>query len=72
MTFSRVIMCVSGVLFLVVGLAFLIDPVRWAASVEISIPTPLAKTDFRALYGGLDFGNGLCALCCCLVFCLRC
>ena len=58
MTFARLVLIGSGILFVMVGLAFLIDPVGWAEKVEISVASSVAKTDIRALYGGMDFGIG--------------
>jgi len=52
--------------FLIIGGGFLVVPVEWAAVAEIVLPTPMARTDLRATYGGFNVGMGiflaLCAL----------
>lgn len=49
----------GAVIFAVIGLGFLFLPVKWAAVVEIPLPTPTARTDLRATYGGFDLAFGL-------------
>src|SRR5262245_13922888 len=49
----------GALVFLVIGVGFLLAPVRWGAMVEISLPTAMARTDFRATYGGFDFAIGV-------------
>ena len=46
----------GALVFAIVGLGFLVIPVRWGALVEILLPTPMARTDFRATYGGFNLG----------------
>ncbi len=38
-----------------IGLIFLVDPVYWGSTVDISLPTPTAIIDLRATYGGCMF-----------------
>jgi hypothetical protein len=66
MTLARAALLFGAVVFAGIGLGFLIVPVQWAALVEISLPTAMARTDLRATYGGFDLAVGvflgLCAL----------
>lgn len=59
MRFARVLLLLSALVFVVVGIGFLIVPARWAAITEISLPTAMARTDLRATYGGLDLAVGV-------------
>lgn len=49
----------GAVVFVGIGLGFLIVPVQWASLVEIALPTATARTDFRATYGGFDLAMGV-------------
>lgn len=66
MTLARGALLLGALILAGIGLGFLIMPVQWAAIIEISLPTAMARTDLRATYGGFDlaFGVflGLCAL----------
>lgn len=66
MKLAKWALLLGAVAFAVIGLGFLIVPVQWAALVEIALPTPMARTDLRATYGGFDLTTGvflaLCAL----------
>lgn len=46
------------------GLAFAIAPVAMATLVELEVPTATARTDVRAVYGGLELGLGAFLLWC--------
>ena len=59
MTLARLILWFDALLFGVIGALFLAAPVRWARVVEISVPTPMARTDLRATYGGFDLALGV-------------
>ena len=59
MKLARFILITSALVFLAVGVGFLVIPVEWASLTEISLPTPMSRTDLRATYGGLDFGIGV-------------
>lgn len=50
---------VGALVFAAVGLGFLVIPVRWGALTDIVLPTPMARTDFRATYGGFNLGVGV-------------
>ena len=58
MGFARAVLGVSGLLFAAIGMVFLVDPLPWAAKVDLVMPTSTAVTDIRAVYGGLDLGLG--------------
>jgi hypothetical protein len=66
MTLARGALLFAALVFVGIGLGFLIVPVQWAAIVEIPLPTAMARTDLRATYGGFDLAVGvflgLCAL----------
>ena len=66
MTLAKVGLAFTAVVFIGIGLGFLVVPVQWASVVDISLPTAMARTDFRATYGGFDLAIGvflgLCAL----------
>ena len=59
MKFARVLLLLGAVVFVIVGIGFLIFPAEWAAVTEISLPTAMARTDLRATYGGLDLAVGV-------------
>jgi hypothetical protein len=59
MKFARVLLLLSAVVFVIVGIGFLIVPGEWAGITEISLPTAMARTDLRATYGGLDLAVGI-------------
>lgn len=59
MRLAKAELVIAAVVFLTFGFGFLIAPVQWASIVDIVIPTPTARTDFRATYGGFEIGMGL-------------
>lgn len=58
MTTARVIAILFGLLFIAVGVYFLIWPVKGAAVLGITIGHPVGVADIRAVYGGLDLATG--------------
>ncbi len=56
--FARIVLWLSALLFAAVGLCFLLAPAAMAARVEISLGGPIALSDVRAVYGGLQLGFG--------------
>jgi hypothetical protein len=66
MTLWRLILAVIALSYAGFGFAFLFKPDEWSAMVSVAFTTPAGRTDFRAVYGGLEFGVGvflfLCAL----------
>jgi hypothetical protein len=59
MMLARAVLILAAVVFVLIGLGFLIAPVSWASVVEIALPTATARTDLRATYGGFDLAVGL-------------
>lgn len=59
MSFARIVLWLSALVFGAIGLLFVIAPVSWANVVEISLPTAMARTDLRATYGGFDLAFGV-------------
>ena len=57
--FVRIVLGLSAVTFGALGLCFLVDPVGWAAVVELQPGSPLAVSDIRTVYGGLELGLAL-------------
>jgi len=66
MTLWRLILAVIALSYAGFGFAFLFKPDEWGAMVSVAFTTSAGRTDFRAVYGGLEFGVGvflfLCAL----------
>lgn len=54
----RIVLALVGVVFVLIGLGFLAWPVSWAAAVEVQVPTPMARMDVRATYGGFCLAVG--------------
>jgi len=54
----RVILGLAAVMFIVIGVWFMSDPSA-VELIEVEAPTATAKTDVRAVYGGLDLAIGL-------------
>ena len=59
MTFSKVLLGVTGVLFAAYGLWCAVDPGVVAGYSGLAYPTAGAETEARAMYGGLQTGLGL-------------
>lgn len=66
MSFARILLWLSALVFGTIGLLFVIAPVSWARVVEISLPTAMARTDLRATYGGFDLAFGIFLAACAL------
>ena len=66
MTLWRLILALIAVSYVGFGFVFLFNPEAWGTTVSITFTAPAGRTDFRAVYGGLQFGVGiflfLCAL----------
>lgn len=58
MTIPRVVLVLTGVVFLSLGLLFLADPVGTIALVGIGVDNARAGIEVRAMYGGLELGLG--------------
>ena len=64
MTLPHVVLSAAGLAFIGFGLAFTFAPVPMSGLVEISLPTPTARVDFGATYGGFEIGFGVFLLAC--------
>jgi hypothetical protein len=58
MTFWRLVLVGLGLGYAVFGFAFLFSPSELAAFLSLTFSAPSARTDFRAMYGGLEIGLG--------------
>ena len=63
-TFPRLVLALAGVAFAGFGLAFTLWPLPMGRLVEIPLPTPTARIDFAATYGGFELGFGVFLLAC--------
>ena len=61
---SRAVLALTSLGFLSFGLGYAIWPMAMASLTEIPLPTPTARIDFAATYGGLQLGFGLFLLIC--------
>jgi hypothetical protein len=64
MKLARSLVFASALIFVLVGAGFLLIPQQYAAVLEISLPTAMARTDVRATYGGLELGFGIFLILC--------
>ncbi len=60
----RVVLVLLAMSFIGFGLAFTLKPLEMAQVLDISLFTPTARTDFRAIYDGLEVGLGVFLLTC--------
>ena len=58
------VLALTGVALLCFGAACALWPSRMAAMTELSLPTPTARTDFAATYGGFQIGFAVFLLAC--------
>ena len=66
MKLARFSVFLTSIVYVLIGVIFLFDPVYWASSLDISLPTPTAIIDFRATYGG-----SMLAIAVFLLYCLK-
>lgn len=59
MTPARLILALAALAFLGFGATFLVSPVQMAALLDLALETPTARTEVRAMYGGLELGFGV-------------
>jgi hypothetical protein len=64
MTLWRLILAVIALTYAGFGFAFLFNPDGLGTTVSIAFSAPQGRTDFRAMYGGLEFGVGVFLLLC--------
>ena len=60
----QLILVLAGVGFVGFGIAYVLSPVRMAALTDLALPTPTARADFVATYGGFQIGFGVFLLAC--------
>ena len=53
------ILILAGVGFIGFGLAYALRPARMAALTDLALPSPTARADFVATYGGFQIGFGI-------------
>ena len=63
-TVSRLVLTLAGLAFSGFGIAFTVWPLPMSRLVEIPLPTPTARIDFAATYGGFELGFGTFLLVC--------
>ncbi|MCC7126477.1 MAG: DUF4345 domain-containing protein [Acidobacteria bacterium] len=66
MTLWRVILVVVALAYGGFGFLFLFNPEEMSSILSIPLGVPSARTDFRAMYGGLEIGVGTFLLACAL------
>jgi Domain of unknown function (DUF4345) len=64
MRIPRLVLWLVAVGFIVVGLAYTVWPLPMGRLTEIPLPTPTARIDFAATYGGFQLGFGVFLLMC--------
>lgn len=64
MSLPRAVLLLAGIAFTGFGLAFTLWPLPMGRLVEIPLPTPTARIDFAATYGGFELGFGAFLLVC--------
>ncbi len=52
----RLLLFLCALIYLALGIGFLIKPDGMASGIEIPLPTPTARADLMATYGGLEIG----------------
>ena len=66
MTLWRLILAFIALTYAGLGFIFLFNPDAWGTTLSIAFTSPAGRTDFRAVYGGLEFGVGIFLLLCAL------
>lgn len=66
MTLWRLILAMIALSYAGFGFAFLFNPDAWGSTVSVTFTSAAGRTDFRAIYGGLEFGIGIFLLLCAL------
>jgi len=59
MTFPRVVLGLTGAVFVTLGLGFLVAPEGLLGLMKIQVSPERALTEVRAMYGGLELGLGV-------------
>ena len=53
---GKVVLIATGLLYLAFGVAFLVAPAALGGWVHLGVDHPVARTELRAFYGGLEIG----------------
>lgn len=61
---ARLLLRAAGLMFVGFGVAFTLWPLPMGRVVEIPLPSPTARIDFAATYGGFSLGFGVFLLAC--------
>ncbi len=56
--FSMGVLLLNGVIFVLLGLGFLFDPMGMAATISLEPTSAAGMAELRAVYGGLELGLG--------------
>ncbi len=59
MKLAKVSIIITAIVYLIIGLMFLIAPVRFVEGIDISLNSPTAIIDLQATYGGCMFALGI-------------
>jgi len=62
--FAKVVLIATGLMYLAFGVAFLAAPTRLGGWVHLGVDHPVARTELRAFYGGLEIGLAVFLLLC--------
>jgi hypothetical protein len=62
--YARVLLAAVAAVFAALGTAFALAPAYMAGLVDIVLPTPTARADLAATYGGLELGLAVYLLAC--------
>jgi hypothetical protein len=55
---SRALLAGTGLIYIILGVAFAIWPTQWAAKLGLVLEHPDSVIEIRAFYGGLELGLG--------------
>lgn len=61
---GKVVLIASGLMYLAFGVAFLLAPAELGGWVHLGVDHPVARTELRAFYGGLEVGLAVFLLIC--------
>ena len=59
MNFSKIVVSVTALVFLGFGVAIFFGPAAVMGTVHVDVSDPMARTEIRAFYGGLEIGIAL-------------
>ena len=62
--FAKAVLIAAGLMYLAFGVAFVIAPAKLGGWVHLGVAHPVARTELRAFYGGLEIGLAVFLLLC--------